>query len=62
MAMNAVLGRALLHKAPTSQLRASSSNLSLRQSRTILRCMASSNDAGVKLDKDTPDTVSPLRV
>lgn len=60
--MNAVLGRALLHRTPVSQLRASSSNLSLRQSRPILRTMASSNDTGVKLDKDTPDSVSIFRV
>jgi hypothetical protein len=58
MTLNAALGRALLHKAPVSQLRASSSKLNLRQSRTILRTMASSNDADVKLDKETPDSVS----
>jgi hypothetical protein len=59
MTMKAALSRALLHRTPVNQLRASSSTL--RQSRSILRTMASSNDAGVKLDKDTPDSVSALR-
>lgn len=55
--MSAVLGRALLHRGPVRQLRGSSSNY-LRQSRPVLRTMASSNDAQVKLDKDTPESVS----
>jgi hypothetical protein len=60
--MNAALGRALLHRTPIRQLQLSSSKSSLRQSRTILRTMASANDADVKLDKSTPDAVSTFRV
>ena len=62
MKMNAALGRALLHRTPVNHLRASSANLSLRQSRTILRTMASSSDADAKLDKETPDSVSNFPV